>query len=96
MDGTPIEYVSIRKGDENMTTKYEPPRVTFVGSDPKIGALKKAITRAARVMGKHPVSQFLIGDPDSRFIGLWQARNRRIRVLMTKVRDANEKLSNTI
>lgn len=70
-----------------MTTSYVPPRVTFIGSDPKIPALRKAATRITRTpwFRRMPDSR-----PYRRFIGLWQARNRRTRVLMWKVRNAND------
>lgn len=65
-------------------TSYSPPRVTFVGSDPKIAALTRAIKRAA-----HAQPSIRVWDMSARFVGLWLARNRRTRVLMWKVRNAN-------
>jgi hypothetical protein len=59
---------------------YEPPRVTFIGADPKILALRRAIDRAGR--------QDTVVTVSARFIGLWQARNRRTRVLIARVKDA--------
>lgn len=64
---------------------YEPPRVTFVGSDPKIPALRKAIARAA-----HLQPSIRVWDMSIRFVGLYQARNRRTRVLMHRVQTANK------
>lgn len=66
-------------------TTYIPPRVTFIGSDPKIPALRRAIHRVARTHASYHLS-----DMSMRFIRLWQARNRRTRVLMWKVRNTNE------
>lgn len=69
-------------------TTYETPRVTFVGADPKIPALRAAIKRVSR-------RSYLCGfywhkcGGCKRFVGLWQARNRRTRVLMWRVREAN-------
>lgn len=68
-------------------TAYAPPRVTFVGSDPKIPALRAAIKRLSRVGYLREFYWYHHGA--TRFVGLWQARNRRTRVLMAKVQDAN-------
>lgn len=70
-------------------TAYEPPRVTFVGSDPKIPALRAAISRVAKIGG-----HYMLGTPRQnpetiRFVALWAARNRRTRVLIERVRRAN-------
>jgi hypothetical protein len=71
---------------------FETPRLTFVGVDPKIGALKAAITRVANNASKNGMSQGMSHGTSwwsRRFIALWQARNRRTRVLMRKVQRAN-------
>lgn len=69
---------------------YEPPRVSFVGSDPKIPALKKAIDRVARVsVRRYALWDLRHAATARRFAALWKARNRRTRVLMRKVRAHN-------
>lgn len=82
---------------------YEPPRVTFVGADPKIPALRAAINRTARFAGRLSQITLMLCYEQKRqgfskhdrkcvpcrYVALWQARNRRTRVLMARVRDAN-------
>jgi hypothetical protein len=69
---------------------YTPPRVTFVGSDPKIAALNRGIKRVA-LTTRYVRSYMTDGDSPQvrRFVAFWQARNRRTRVLMERVRRAN-------
>jgi hypothetical protein len=69
---------------------YETPRITFVGSDPKIARLQRAIAVNAAASNLRGVG--MAGDNNPyvrRFVRLWQARNRRTRVLMYKVQRAN-------
>lgn len=82
---------------------YETPRVTFVGADPKLPALRKAIERTARFAGRlsqitlmlcHEQKKAGFSKHDRkcipcRYVALWQARNRRTRVLMARVMHAN-------
>jgi hypothetical protein len=79
-----------------MTTEYTPPRVTFVGSDPKIPALTAIMRRLAtaqrnwirRESGSPWLSQgahYYV----NRYRDIGQARNRRIRVLM-ETREARQ------
>lgn len=84
-------------------TTYEPPRVTFVGSDPKIPTLRKAIQRTAIVAGRlsqitlmlcHEQKKVGFSAHDRkcipcRYVALWKCRNRRTRVLIERVRRAN-------
>ncbi len=64
---------------------YEKPSIRFLFSDPKLPALKRAITRVCNV---NPRLYILMpNNPGStRFVALWKARNRRTRVLMFRAR----------
>lgn len=53
--------------------------------DPKIVALGNAASRTAR-RGFHPLLDG--GANQQRFVNLWKARNRRVRVQMRKLRRA--------
>jgi hypothetical protein len=51
----------------------------------KLSDLRKCIARVAHVAGKHSWGiMFAAHSKDSRFVRLWQARNRRTRVLMAR------------
>lgn len=58
-------------------------------NDPKIAALGKAANRVAHAA---PALALVADDSPwrARFLGLWQARNRRARVQMRKMRAAVE------
>jgi hypothetical protein len=51
----------------------------------KIQVLRKCITRVARC-NTYPVAPYVHRVALNRFVGLWQARNRRTRVMMTRQR----------
>jgi hypothetical protein len=82
------------------TTSYEAPRVTFVGSDPKIPALQEGMMRVAVMAGPLGYvlceSQLMAGFSKHmrkclpcRFVTLAHARQRRVDVLMQRVERAN-------